>query len=139
MNAQTGLDALRDAGKAWNEGDLDGYLALYGPEVVLHGYPGVAPGHEGARQFYLAFWTAFPGSQLVIEDVFACGGDRVVCRFHVLGRHDGPFNGLPASGKTAVLPGITILRFGKSGRCVERWSQSDFLGLMQQLGALTGA
>jgi hypothetical protein len=33
-----------------------------------------------------------------------------------------------------ALPGITILRFA-GGRCVERWSQADFLYLLQQLGA----
>jgi hypothetical protein len=35
------------------------------------------------------------------------------------------------------MPGITILRFD-AGRCVERWSQADFLGLLGQLGVLPG-
>ena len=47
-------------------------------------------------------------------------------------------NGIPATGKRVSIAGITILRFG-GGKVVERWSQSDFLGLLQQLGALPGA
>ncbi len=37
---------LRRATERWNEGDLAGYLELYNPEVVLHGYQGVEPGLE---------------------------------------------------------------------------------------------
>lgn len=33
------------------------------------------------------------------------------------------------------MTGITILRF-EGGKCVERWSQADFLGLMRQLGVI---
>lgn len=63
------------------------------------------------------------------------GGDRVACRFMVSGMHRGPFRGMPATNKPFSLPGITILRFA-DGRCVERWSQADFLSLLQQLGAM---
>jgi predicted ester cyclase len=41
--------------------------------------------------------------------------------------------GLPATGKEIVLGGATILQF-KNNQCVERWSQADFLRLLQQLG-----
>jgi hypothetical protein len=47
---------------------------------------------------------------------------------------EGTVRGLPPTGKRVTLPGITTLRFA-GGRCVGRWSQSDFLGLLQQLGA----
>jgi predicted ester cyclase len=43
--------------------------------------------------------------------------------------------GIPATGRRVSVNGITILRFA-DGRCVERWSQTDFLGMLQQLGAL---
>src|SRR5437763_17057692 len=49
--------------------------------------------------------------------------------------HRGAFMGVPATGKRIEFGGITILQF-RSGRCVERWSQADFLGVLQQLGAI---
>ncbi len=133
MADHPGIQALERARNHWNAGSLEGYLELYDEAAVLHGYPGVGPGMPGIRGFYQGFWQAFPGSRLELDDVFA-SGDRVTCRFHVDGRHDGPFQGLPATGRSFSVPGITILRFS-GDRCVERWSQADFLSLMQQLGA----
>jgi predicted ester cyclase len=125
--------ALRAAAAHWNAGNLDGYLALYDPEAVLHGYAGVGPGLSNIRQYYQAFWVAFPGSRLVLEDVFA-SGDKVACRFLLQGEQHGPFQGIAATGARIGVPGITILEF-QNGRCVRRWSRIDTVGLLQQLGA----
>lgn len=136
MDANAGLAALTRARGEWNAGNLDGYLRLYRDDAVLHGYPGVEPGIDSIRGFYTGFLTAFPGARLEFEDTFAVG-DKVVCRFIVKGRHAGPFQGLPATQREFSIPGITILRF-EGDRCVERWSQADFLSLLQQLGAIPG-
>ncbi len=110
------------------------YLDLYAPDAVLHGYQGVEPGLPSIRRFYEAFWAAFPDARLTIEDVLT-EGDRLACRFTVRATHRGELMGIPATGRPVELPGITILRF-REGRCVERWSQAEFLGLLQQLGAV---
>ena len=62
-------------------------------------------------------------------------GDACTIRFTLSGRHDGPFLGVPPTGRDVALPGITILRFD-GDRCRERWSQADMLGVLVQLGAL---
>ena len=134
MATNENLAALERARGRWNAGDLDGYLQLYDASVVLHGYVGVEPGLASVRGFYQRFQLSFPGSQLTFEDVFGTA-DKVACRFTLRAKHGGPFSGVPATGKDVVLPGITILRFA-DGKCVERWTQADFLGLMVQLGAL---
>ncbi len=69
-------------------------------------------------QFYAGIFAAFPGRSLTLHETFS-DGDRLVCRFTLAGRHDGPFRGVPATGRDVVLPGITILHF-RNGRCVER-------------------
>ena len=113
------------------------YLELYDPTIVLHGYQGVEPGLASVKQFYQAFWAAFPDCKLVLEDLVA-EGDKVACRFVVYATHQGEFQGIPATGKQIALPGITILQFANS-RCIERWSQADFVGLLQQLGVMPAA
>lgn len=123
--------ALQRAKRDWNAGDLERYLELYADDATLHGYAGVGPGREGIADFYRQFWSAFPGSQLDFEDLLA-DGDKVVCRFVLRGTHEGPFNGIPPTHRAFSVPGITILRFA-AGRCAERWSQADFLSLVQQL------
>jgi len=115
----------------WNEGNLPGYLELYDAGAVLHGYQGVEPGLEGIRHFYEAFWAAFPSSQITLDDVI-WEGNEGACRFTLRATHEGEFNGIPPTGKQISLTGITILRFA-GGKCVARWSQADFLGLLQQL------
>jgi len=51
------------------------------------------------------------------------------------GRHVDEFMGVPATGTPVTLRGITILHF-RGGRCVERYSQADMLGLLIQIGAV---
>jgi predicted ester cyclase len=126
--------ALARALDRWNAGDLDGYFALYDPSVLLHGYTPQPLDYGGARGFYDAIWASFPSSVLEFHDVLETG-DRITIRFTMTGRHDGGFMGVPPTGRTVTLPGITILRFDGE-RCAERWSCADMLGLLVQLGAI---
>jgi steroid delta-isomerase-like uncharacterized protein len=132
--SESNVARLQAAVHEWNVGNLEGYLALYDSNAILHGYAGVQPGQAGIRQFYQAFWQAFPDSQLLCEDVFA-SGDRVACRFVLQGKHLGKFQGIPPTGREITVPGITILEFANGG-CIRRWSYTDSAGLLQQLGAV---
>jgi steroid delta-isomerase-like uncharacterized protein len=134
VSAEENKAALERAIGRWNEGDLPGYLELYDPDATLRGYQRVEPGFEGIRRFYEVFWAAFPGSRITLEDVISEGAE-VAARFTLRATHGGDFNGIPPTGKQISLSGITILRFA-DGKCVERWSQADFLGLLQQLGVI---
>jgi predicted ester cyclase len=126
--------ALDQAISRWNAGDLEGYLSLYDPTVRLHGYTPDALDRTQVQQFYTEIFAAFPGCSLTLHETFS-EGDRLVCRFTLAGRHDGPFLGVPATGRDITLPGMTILHF-RDGRCVERWSCADMLGVLVQIGAV---
>jgi predicted ester cyclase len=119
---------------AWNSGDLDGYLSIYAPEIELHGYSPEPMRHDEVVAFYRMITDAFPSSLLEFHDVLE-DGEFITIRFTMSGTHDGPFMGIEQTGTSIALPGITILRFSE-GRCVERWSQADMLGLLVQLGAV---
>lgn len=102
---------------------------------MFHGFPpGLPAGVAGLRTFYGMAWAAFPDGQLHVDDVVA-EGDRVAVRYRLTATHQGPFMGIPATGKAITLNGMTILRFA-NGRCVKRWQQADNLGLLQQLGVV---
>src|SRR5262245_39573517 len=133
MAAESNVAALHAAGAHWNAGNLEAYLGLYDPDAVLHGYAGIQPSLTGIRSFYQALWAAFPGSRLVFEDVFA-SGDKVACRFLLQGEHRGAYQGIAATSAQISVPGITILEF-RDARCIRRWSYTDAIGLLQQLGA----
>ena len=112
---------------------LETHAALYGPDWVGR-FPGMPPlDADGHRQYSEAMLKAFPDLDRTLEDLVA-EGDKVVARWTAKGTNTGEFNGMPATGKFATSSGITIFRIA-DGRIVEEWSESDMLGLLQQLAA----
>jgi predicted ester cyclase len=130
----TPQDRLAAAHASWNAGDLDGYLELYDEAIRLHGYAPEPMGKAEVRGFYAAIFAAFDSPQLDFHEVL-WEGDVCTIRFTMTGRHVGEFMGVPATGADIALPGITILRFD-GDRTIERFSQTDMLGLMVQMGAV---
>ena len=126
---------IRAALDRFNAGDVEGYLALYTEDAVLHYLPpGLPGGVAGARRFYGMFLSAFPDLHVHVDD-FIAEGARAVVRYTITGTHQGELMGIPASNKPVSVPAITILRFA-DGKCVERWSETDMIGLMTQIGAV---
>ncbi|HLU55543.1 MAG TPA: ester cyclase [Pseudonocardia sp.] len=134
MSAEQNRAGLAAAVMAWNDGDGEAYLRLYDPSVRHHGLGPEPLDHAGNRAFYEGVWAAFPGIRLTLDDLVA-EGDRVAVRFHLSGRHCGDFMGVPPTGRDVVITGQTVLRF-RGGRVIERWTTTDQLGLMVQLGAV---
>jgi predicted ester cyclase len=118
----------------WNAGDLDGYLTLYDEGILLHGYSPEPLDKPAVRAFYEGIFAAFPGCRLTVHETII-DGERLSCRFTLTGRHGGEFLGVPATGTDIMLPGITVLHF-RDGRCVQRWSSADMLGVLVQIGAV---
>jgi predicted ester cyclase len=127
-------DALERARERWNADDLPGYLALYGQAIRLHGYTPEPMGKVEVEGFYRSIFAAFGSPQLIFHDVLE-SGDSVTIRFTMTGTHVGEFMGVPPTGRSIALPGITILRFD-GDTVIERWSSADMLGLLVQLGAV---
>jgi len=108
------------------------YFDLYAENVVLHGYVGVEPGLGSVKRYYEEFWAAFPDVRTRAEDVVE-QGDKMAVRFVIEGTHRGPFLNMAPTGRTVSFEGMTILQFG-SGKCIERWSVTDSISLLAQLG-----
>ena len=130
----TPQEALSAAAGRWNAGDLDGYLALYDEGIRLHGYSPEPMDKVQVRGFYQGIFRSFDSPKLEFHEVLWDGGTCAI-RFTMTGRHVDEFMGVPATGASIALPGITILHFRRD-RCVERFSQSDMLGLLIQIGAV---
>ena len=89
-------------------------------------------GPEGVREWVRAFRTAFPDMDDRVQEQIA-EGDVVVTRVRCIGTQDGPFRGLPPSGKRADFTAIGIDRF-EGDYIVERSAHFDIADLMRQLG-----
>jgi steroid delta-isomerase-like uncharacterized protein len=133
---QTGLAAIECFNDPTRRAEY--FEVLYDQDVVLHGNtPDPLVGRSAVRAFYDQIWAAFPDARVSTEAMYV-DADHLSWRFRFSGTHVGDFLGVPGTGKTFEIPGITVLRFGDT-RCVERWSVADFLGLLVQVGALAGA
>lgn len=98
-----------------------------------HNLPsGVTP-----RQSITAFRAGFPDAQVTVNEVIA-EGDKSVVRWTMQGTNSGQFYGMPPTGKTVKMSGISMYRLA-DGKLAEGWVEYDQLGLMQQLGAIPGA
>jgi steroid delta-isomerase-like uncharacterized protein len=103
--------------------------------IELHG-SGLAPGLEVVKQWFTTFATAFPDGYTTIEDMVA-EEDRVVARITFNGTQKAEIQGIPATGKTVSMAGITIFLMD-NGKIAEGWLVNDNLSLMQQLGIIPG-
>jgi steroid delta-isomerase-like uncharacterized protein len=117
--------------EVWNQGRVDLIKERVAADYVGHALSEIR-GPTGTRQFVAALRTAFPDTHYTIDDELA-DGDRVVHRWTMRGTHEGPFRGIPATGKEVALTGISIYRVA-DGKLVEGWTSADMLALLHQLG-----
>lgn len=119
----------------WSTGDLsrrDAFLAA--------GYRGHIAGstepidRDGWAAWFQGFRTAFPDARFIVEDMIG-EGDRVAARLTMRGTHLGPLGGVPATGRSVVVSGMSIERIA-DGRIIEGWNENDGLGMLGQLGVL---
>jgi steroid delta-isomerase-like uncharacterized protein len=80
--------------------------------------------------------SAFRDLNFTLEDQVA-EGDKVVTRWNATGIHQGEFAGVPATGKPIAITAINIHRVVE-GQIQEGWLNWDALGLLQQLGVMSG-
>jgi predicted ester cyclase len=121
--------------EGWNNGNLAVIDELFAPDFVEH-QAGIAPGREGVKGSIRALRTAFSDLRLEVEDAVA-EGDTVWFRLHGAGTHDGPFMGMPATGRRIDVTVIDIARV-VDGRLVEHWGVADRFTVAQQIGLVPG-
>ena len=96
--------------------------------------PGLPTGPEGVKQLVTVYHNAFPDVRFTIDEQIA-EGDKVVTRWTAGGTHQGELVGIPATGKSSTVTGITVDRFA-NGKITETWGIFDQFGMMQQLGVI---
>jgi predicted ester cyclase len=94
----------------------------------------IADSDQELKEHIAFFEAAFPGYQLVADDLVA-EGDKICVRSTFTGTHEGDLMGLAPTHKTATIPIMLIYRIA-GGKIAEHWMVADQMSLMQQLGAI---
>jgi steroid delta-isomerase-like uncharacterized protein len=133
MSIETNKDLVRQFNDAFNAGDLDGAVATFASNAVVHnsGAPGPLD-REGFKYMAGAFLAAFPGGKHTVDDLIG-EGDKVVARVTYRGTHTGDLMGIPPTGKQVEVSAVTVDRIA-NGKIVESWRLFDQMAMMQQLG-----
>ena len=108
---------------------IDGFVA----ENYINHNAYVDDGREANRTFWRTWFTAFPDTEVTLDDVLV-DGDRVAGRFTYRATFQAPFMGLPPTGQPVEMHSIDIWRVA-DGMAVEHWDQIDGQAFFAQLTA----
>ncbi|MCE0763093.1 ester cyclase [Pseudonocardia kujensis] len=135
------LQLIRSELTAWNDKDLDGWLALYSEKSVFDVPGGIRfEGLDGGRLFWGGYQNAFPDNRVVERRLFGQDG-QVLFEGVFEGTHSGP---LPTPDGQMVEPTnrpvrvpFSLIYLVENGVIVGHSLYFDQLDMLTQLGLLS--
>jgi steroid delta-isomerase-like uncharacterized protein len=117
--------------EVWNKGRREAIAEMLAPDAVMHEADIDAVGPEGFYPFFDRINATLSEMHVTVQQTIA-EGDQVCVRWLCTAKHTGAGLGIPPTGKTIRVTGITIFRVA-GGKNVEAWQNWDMLGLMEQI------
>jgi predicted ester cyclase len=126
---------LRWKDEIWNKRNVNIIDELYTSDYVGHivGAPGPIRGREALKQLLAVYFAAFDIH--ITSEFLIAEGDMVAVYDTFRFKHTGTFQGIPPTGKEAIITSTDIYRI-VNGRIMEQWTEGNLLSLMQQLGVI---
>ncbi len=126
--------------QVWNDIVNKGQIDLindknFDPNVVQLNDSGNIVGIADFKAYYQNFITGFSDVKFTVEDAFG-QGNKIVKHWRFQGKHTGDFFGIPATGKTVDVHGVTLVLM-KNGRIAQEQDFMDNGVLKQQLGLVS--
>ena len=103
--------------------------------ITLISSPENIVGIENFKAYYKNFLTGFSDIKFTMISVFG-QDDNIVKHWNFKGIHSGDFFGIPATGKTVDIDGVTLVKM-KDGKIAEEQDFMDNMLFMQQLGIVS--
>jgi steroid delta-isomerase-like uncharacterized protein len=123
-------------GQIWGQAPLEIIDELASPDLTVSYplFPEPAHGPEAFKQVIRGIRAGLPDVEIEVHEAIA-EGDKVASCWTMRGTHTGELNGIPPTGKSVVLKGMSVSRLAH-GKIVEEYGQEDALGFLQQLGVI---
>jgi hypothetical protein len=119
-----------------NTGNLDLINDTYFTnDVTLVMSPKNISGIDAFKEYYSNFVTGFSEPKFTIVDIFG-QGDKIVKHWKFEGKHTGAFFGIPPTGNSVNIEGVTIAKM-KNGKIAQEQDFFDNMTFMQQLGIVS--
>ena len=118
---------------AENRHDVEGTVATFDrPRYEVNGEP--SDGESAVRELLQDLMTGFPDFHVVAEK-FRHADDALIGEGRVTGTHNGPFAGIPATGRRVDYPAVAIFEF-EDDRLVCEKLYFDSATILRQIGVL---
>ncbi|WP_370478164.1 ester cyclase [Tamlana flava] len=101
-------------------------------DITLVASPENIVGIDGFKAYYQNFITGFSEVNFTVVDVLG-QNDKIVKHWTFKGKHTGDFFGIPATGNSVDVEGVTIAKI-KDGKIAQEQDFMDNLAFMSQLG-----
>lgn len=139
MSSEQNKALVRRFYQAFEKNDQNALNEVLAPDLVAFSHGNPTPQNREAHLQGIRMWNAaFSKTSFTVEDQLA-EGDEVATRVTMRATHSGgDFQGLAPTGKQIAISAVTMERI-QDGKIVERRVNSDWLGLMQQLGLIPPA
>lgn len=139
MSAKENVATVHRLYDELNKGNLDIIDEILDPSFVAYGEAmgldeNSPDRREAMKQGIRLARNGLPDLVVTVEDTIA-EGDKVVGRLTYRGTHTGNLGNIAPTGRQITFTAIAINRF-VNGKIVERWFNSDELGMMRQMGLL---
>jgi hypothetical protein len=119
-----------------NKGQIDQINdAHFDTTIVMVSSPENIVGIDAFKAYYQNFITGFSDRKFTVKNIFG-QGDQLVKQWNFTGKHTGDFFGIPATGRTVDLSGVTIAKM-VNGKISKEQDFFDNHSFMQQLGLLS--
>jgi steroid delta-isomerase-like uncharacterized protein len=115
--------------------DMEATLATLTPDCEFVDVPlgEIHRGHGGVRRYYTEWWTAFE-NVATNSRRYVPSDDCLIVETHFVGRHVGPYRGIPPTGRPINLPLSIFVGFRDGLMSGERFYY-DRATLLAQIGA----
>lgn len=119
-----------------NKGEIDLINATHFTEdITAVTSPENIVGIEGFKAYYQNYLAGFSEITFTINNIFSQGDDAAK-HWRFTGKHTGNFFGIPATGRTVDIEGVTLAKM-RDGRIAREQDFMDNAAFMQQLGLIS--
>jgi steroid delta-isomerase-like uncharacterized protein len=130
---------LQEFVEGWNARDPDAIAAQFTPDGVRHQFAlpeARLAGRDAIAQGVGVIIHAVPDAGLEVRSQSVGQDGRVTVEWTFTGTHENDFPGMPASGATFSLPGISVYTLAEDGQITEERVYWDMATLMAAAGVL---
>jgi steroid delta-isomerase-like uncharacterized protein len=129
------VETLRAAHESWNRRDFHSVVRDAVESLVYtdHSRNHTLNTRDKFREWTQEWAKAFSDGRIT-KPQYIDAGEIVITQFVVEGTNDGPFAGMPATGRRITLPFCEIVHFDRQGRTVSGSCYYDQLTILTQLG-----